>query len=91
MLALLAERRAGGLIVEVFGAKCVAGLKSHGKMLLIDERVAVVGSLALAAISLDFRREVAIVVEEADAVEEIARLMDYVRTAESDDAARVSC
>jgi phosphatidylserine/phosphatidylglycerophosphate/cardiolipin synthase-like enzyme len=91
MLALLAERRALGLTVEVFGSKCVAGLKSHGKMLLIDDRVAVVGSLALAAISLDFRREVAIVVEEARAVEEIGRLMDDIRAAESDDAARVSC
>jgi len=91
MLVLLNERRAKGLTVEVFGSKRVGGLKSHGKMLLIDERVAVVGSLALAAISLDFRREVAIVVEEPEAVAEIGRLMQTARAAESDDPARVSC
>jgi phosphatidylserine/phosphatidylglycerophosphate/cardiolipin synthase-like enzyme len=48
--------------VEVFGSKRVGGLKSHGKMLLIDDRIAVVGGLAM-LLSLDFRREVAIVVE----------------------------
>jgi len=40
-------------------------LKSHGKIMLIDDAVAVVGSLALAPLSLDFRREVAILVDEA--------------------------
>ena len=38
--------------------------------MLVDDETAVVGSLALAALSLDFRREVAIVVTEAAAVAE---------------------
>ena len=42
--------------------------------MLVDDRTAVVGSLALAALSLDFRREVAIVVTEASAVAEAAEL-----------------
>jgi hypothetical protein len=42
--------------------------------MLIDDRLAVVGGLALAALSLDFRREVALVVREPAAVAEVARL-----------------
>jgi cardiolipin synthase len=78
LVSLLNERRAAGISVEVFGAKRLGDLKSHGKMLLVDDRVAVVGSLAVAALSLDFRREVAIVVEEAAAVDGIRQLFATV-------------
>jgi cardiolipin synthase len=78
LVTLLNERRAEGIAVDIFGSKRIGDLKSHGKMLLIDDRVAVVGSLAIAALSLDFRREVAIVVEEADAVAEIRQLFAAV-------------
>lgn len=67
-------RRAEGLHVEIFSAKRLGDLKSHGKIMLVDDRTAVVGSLALAALSLDFRREVAIVVTEPSAVAEAAEL-----------------
>jgi phosphatidylserine/phosphatidylglycerophosphate/cardiolipin synthase-like enzyme len=80
ILALLKQRRVEGLRVQVFGGKRLGSLKSHGKVLLIDDRVAVVGSLALAALSLDFRREVAIVVEEPSAVAEIAELFRGIET-----------
>ena len=81
LVALLNERRAAGLTVEFFNAKRLCGLKSHGKMLLIDDRVAVVGGLAIAALSLDFRREVAIIVEEPDAVGEIRQLFSEISVA----------
>ena len=68
LVALLNARRAAGVAVEIYDAKRYADLVSHGKMMLIDGRRAVVGSLALAALSLDFRREVAIVVDEPSAV-----------------------
>ena len=74
LVTLLNQRRAAGLTVEVFGSKRLGELKSHGKIMLIDDTVAVVGSLALAAMSLDFRREVAIVIDEASAVAEVAEL-----------------
>jgi cardiolipin synthase len=74
LISLLNRRRADGLTVEVFGAKRIGDLKSHGKIMLIDDKLAVVGSLALAAISLDFRREVALIVDEASAVEEVRQL-----------------
>jgi phosphatidylserine/phosphatidylglycerophosphate/cardiolipin synthase-like enzyme len=65
----------------VYSSKQLAGMKSHGKIMLIDERIAVVGGLALAAMSLDFRREVAIVVEEASAVADLQELFSSIRTA----------
>ena len=81
LVTLLNAKRAGGLTVEVFGSKHVGGLQSHGKILLVDDRLAVVGSLALAAISLDFRREVAIVVDEPDAVDEVRGLFRSIDAA----------
>jgi phosphatidylserine/phosphatidylglycerophosphate/cardiolipin synthase-like enzyme len=80
----LNKRRAEGLTVEVYGSKRLGALKSHGKIMLIDNRLAVVGSLALAALSLDFRREVAIIVEDPAAVadvEDVFRTIDAVPTA----------
>jgi phosphatidylserine/phosphatidylglycerophosphate/cardiolipin synthase-like enzyme len=74
LLRLLNERRRAGLAVEVFDSRRLGGLKSHAKILLIDDRIAVVGSLALAAVSLDSRREVAIVVQEPAAVADVGRL-----------------
>ena len=81
LVTLLNARRAAGLTVEVYASKKLGDLKSHGKIILIDDRIAVVGSLALAAISLDFRREVAIVVDEPDAVAEVRTLFRSIDTA----------
>jgi phosphatidylserine/phosphatidylglycerophosphate/cardiolipin synthase-like enzyme len=74
LVSLLKARGADGVSVEVFAAKRLGIQKSHGKIMLIDDRIAVVGSLALAALSLDFRREVAIVVTDPAAVAEAAAL-----------------
>ncbi len=74
ILALLKARRAEGVRVQVFSSKLLGTLKSHGKVLLIDDRIAVAGSLALAALSLDFRREVAIRIDDPAAVAEIVEL-----------------
>jgi len=74
LVTLLNEKRAGGMRVDVYSSKWLGELKSHGKIMLIDETKAVVGSLALAALSLDFRREVAIVVDEPAAVAEAVEL-----------------
>jgi len=85
LVSMINARRAAGIDVEVFSGKRAAGLKSHGKILLIDDRTVVVGSLALAALSLDFRREVAIVVQEPTAVETVIDLFNSVRAAAASD------
>ena len=90
LVTLLNLRRAAGVTVEIHTTKRIGGLKSHGKVMLIDDRLAVVGSLALAALSLDFRREVAILVEEPQAVEGIRRLfLDAASTTDAAVAQRV--
>ena len=81
LTALLKAKRDAGVTVEVFSAKRLGALKSHGKILLVDDRTVVVGSLALAALSLDFRREVAIVVDEPTAVAEAIELFRTLREA----------
>ncbi len=79
--ARLAVRRAAGVRVDIYSSKRVGALKLHGKFLLVDDRAAVVGALALGALSLDFRREVAVLVEQPDAVSQISRLFDEIAAA----------
>jgi cardiolipin synthase len=74
LMKLLDARRATGLRVDVFRSKRLGDLRSHGKIMLIDDRIAVVGSIALAPLGLDFRREVAIIVDQRPAVAQIKRL-----------------
>ncbi len=81
LVSLLNARRAAGMTIEVFSGRQLGALKSHGKIMLIDDETVVVGSLALAAMSLDFRREVAIVVTDAPAVAAAIELFRDVRAA----------
>jgi phosphatidylserine/phosphatidylglycerophosphate/cardiolipin synthase-like enzyme len=74
LISLLRAKRSAGVAVEIFSAKQMAGLKSHGKIMVLDDRLLVVGSIALSALSLDFRREVSIVVEEPSAVSDALQL-----------------
>ena len=78
LVRLLDARQAKGVTVEIHGARRLGGLKSHGKIMLIDDRIAVVGSVALTAPSLDLRREVAIMVDQATAVADIRRVFRMV-------------
>jgi cardiolipin synthase len=68
MLALLKEKRASGVVVKVVGRGLRGGFAPHGKMMVIDESTGVIGSLSLSALSLDFRREVAVIVRDRQAV-----------------------
>jgi phosphatidylserine/phosphatidylglycerophosphate/cardiolipin synthase-like enzyme len=83
LIDLLNQRRSQGIAVEIFGQKRVGNLISHGKMMLVDGARAVVGSLALTALSLDFRREVALVVDEPAAVAELDQLFRSIGAAVS--------
>ncbi len=74
ILGLLDERRAAGVTVHVHDAERVGDLKSHGKIMLIDGQRVVIGSLALTALSLDFRREVAIETTDPAIVSDIQSL-----------------
>lgn len=80
----LNAKRAAGVTVEVFSTKWVGGLKSHGKILLVDDRIAVIGSLAMTRSSLDCRREVAIVVESPAAAAQVGRFFDALEAPAED-------
>lgn len=84
MLANLGAKAAAGIRVSVLGGRTVHGLASHGKLLLVDDRVAAIGSLALSARTLDDRREVALIVRNAPGVN---RLVDFFEAAELPDPA----
>jgi len=81
MLTRLHAHRAAGLEIDVIKAKKFAGLKSHAKIVLVDGRVALVGGLALTAMSLEFRREIAILVEDPSAIAQIEELFSVARAA----------
>ena len=83
LMTRLQERRAAGLAVQLYDAKRLCGLRSHGKVMLVDDRLAVVGGLSLNAMSLDFRREVALTVTEPSAVAEVANLFAMVAANEA--------
>lgn len=69
--AVLDAKAAEGVAVEVLGDRRVHGQVSHGKLLIVDDRIAAVGSLALSASNLDARREMAIVVRESAVVRQL--------------------
>jgi len=81
IIEILGEKRRQGVMVQVLGNGPMAGLICHGRMLLIDQKTAIIGSIHLSRPSLDLRREVAIVTEEPGVVSE---LYDYFQTLASD-------
>jgi len=74
ILRLLAEKKQQNVAVQVVGSGTIGGLLCHGRMILIDGKTAIIGSMHLSQPSLDLRREVAIVIEEPHLV---AELYDY--------------
>src|SRR5215468_9883337 len=84
---LMATDREGGAAPAtlpdrlIIGQKQLGHLRSHGKMMLVDGEQAIVGSLALTALSLDFRREVALLVDEPSAVAELDQLFRSIAAA----------
>ncbi len=76
MLGLLEARRRDGLRVEALQQPMVAGFESHGKLFIVDEETAVIGSIALSTPGLDKRREAAIALNDPVRVGELSRFFD---------------
>jgi phosphatidylserine/phosphatidylglycerophosphate/cardiolipin synthase-like enzyme len=72
VVAILRERRAAGVTVSVIGRQPGGAIVPHGKLLLVDGERAMIGSVALSTLSLDFRREVALIVDDAALVRRLA-------------------
>ena len=72
LIALLRDRRAEGVAVSVLGKHPMGrGVVPHGKMMIIDEARAILGSTALSTLSLDFRREVSVVIHDPALVKQL--------------------
>lgn len=63
LVNLLRARRDKGIAVSVIGRQPIGPMVAHGKLIIVDEALAVMGSTALSSLSLDSRREVSIVAE----------------------------
>jgi phosphatidylserine/phosphatidylglycerophosphate/cardiolipin synthase-like enzyme len=79
VMAILRERRLAGVDVTVLGRHPMGKLRPHGKMLVVDGRKAIIGSMALSAIGLDFRREVSVIIENASMVRLLDAAFDALR------------
>jgi phosphatidylserine/phosphatidylglycerophosphate/cardiolipin synthase-like enzyme len=77
-VSLLRERRAEGVEVRVVGRQVGSPLRPHGKLVLIDDTRAILGSMALSALSLDFRREVAVIIDNQAIVRELGSFFNDV-------------
>ena len=76
VLTLLRRKQSSGIQVQVLGQGAVAGLVSHGKMLLVDDTVAAIGSISFSQPSLNVRREVAAVVRDPANVATLRRFFE---------------
>lgn len=71
IIALLRARQREGVDVQLLGKGQLGALKAHGRAIIVDGEAAVLGSIALRAIHLEFRREVGIVIEDRSIVAEL--------------------
>jgi cardiolipin synthase len=71
LVGLLRERRSEGITVSVIGRHPMGAIEPHGKMMIIDEQRAILGSTALSTLSLDFRREVSVVIHHPGLVKQL--------------------
>lgn len=78
MIGLLRQKLVGGVQVEVLGHDNVGRFASHGKLLIVDDRIAMIGSLSLSRPGLDERRELAALVTDQ---EPLAELTQFFRMA----------
>ena len=72
----LKAKAASGVEVSLLSRGNLPGMTPHGKLLIIDGTTAVIGSVSLSALSLDFRREVAIIVDDPRCVRRLNTLFE---------------
>jgi len=71
LVSVLDARRAAGICVAVKGHDALGSFAPHGKLLVIDRTVAVIGSIALRPAALDSRRELAVVTHDPGVIRQL--------------------
>ena len=74
--SLLDQQEQNGISVRVVGRDQLCGLAPHGKLLLIDREIAVLGSLSLRPASLNRRRELAVIVHDFASIQQLVSFFD---------------
>jgi cardiolipin synthase A/B len=92
ILELLESRRHAGVAVERARRRDVRPLRRHGKLLLVDGGVAVLGSCALSTRALEHRRELAVITRDPRLVAQLDRFwrIHVAHRAAAHDAAAAS-
>jgi cardiolipin synthase A/B len=73
---LLRQKARAGVRVDHLATRIVGRRDAHGKMTIVDGRVALVGSLALSATSLGLHRELSLLVHDPAAVRRLEAFFD---------------
>jgi phosphatidylserine/phosphatidylglycerophosphate/cardiolipin synthase-like enzyme len=73
ILAILRERRRRGVQIEIHSGDAGDSLVPHGRLIIVDHSVAVLGSLSLSQPSLDARRELAVILQQPDLIAKLER------------------
>ena len=76
MLLLLKKREAEGIDIDIRGRSGLGSLVAHGKLLMIDDEAAAIGSISLSTLALEFRRELAVVTRDRSSLETLNRFWD---------------
>jgi phosphatidylserine/phosphatidylglycerophosphate/cardiolipin synthase-like enzyme len=76
MMLLLKNREAQGIRVDIRGRFGLGPLTAHGKLLMIDDAAAAIGSISLSTLALEFRRELAVVIRDPASLETLNRFWD---------------
>lgn len=74
--ALLKSKKAQGVEIQVLGDGNLGGLLAHGKLMIVNGKIAAIGGMAQSALSLDFRREISVTVEDPKC---LRKLKDFYR------------
>ena len=77
VMSVLRGHQDRGVTVQVLGSGSLKGRVSHGRMVLVDELIAVIGSMALSEVSLGRRREVAVTIHDSTNLGLLQNLFDH--------------
>ncbi len=78
---LLNARRAEGVTIQVQGRGSLNGLRSHGKLILVDDGLALTGSMSLSTAGMTGRREVSLLIRDPQCLRHLQDFFDTVAVA----------
>jgi len=78
ILLLLNRKMNEGVRVQVLGRGEVGMLTSHGKMMIVDSDLALIGSASLSRPGMDVRREVSVAIEEPPLIKQLSEFFEAI-------------